>query len=153
MNDGVKMSEQFSQSAAGPPFDELGSGDLAAPAGGDGASLRDRCAALRIDWMDEAPSPTPEAIALIDPEIAVRLRVVPLRIEDGRLVVAMIDPLDIATVDEVSTLTGHVVKRIGVEPQPFGELMRTHYGTTAARIAESLADEATDSSTVSPPRL
>lgn len=147
MNDGVKMSEQFSQSGAGAPFDELGSGGPSAPAGGDSASLRDRCAALQIDWTDEAPSATQEAVALIDPEIAVRLRVVPLRIEDGRLVVAMIDPLDIATVDEVSTLTGHVVTRIGVEPQPFAELMRTHYGTTAARIAESLADEATDSST------
>ena len=147
MNDGVEMSEQFAQSDAGAPFDELGSGGPAGRAGGDGASVRDRCAALRIDWMDEAPSATAEAVALIDPEIAVRLRVVPLRMADGRLVVAMIDPLDIAAVDEVSTLTGHVVTRIGVEPRPFSELMRTHYGTTAARIAESLADEATDSST------
>ena len=141
------MSQQFAQSSTESSFDELSSNGPVARPGSDGASIRERCEALRIEWTEEAPSASTEAVSLIEPEVAVRLRVVPLRIADGRLVVAMIDPLDIAAVDEVSTLTGHVVTRIGVEPQSFSELMRTHYGTTAARIAESLGDEVTDSST------
>ena len=140
------MSQQFAQSANETTFDKLSSNGPATRSGSNSASIRERCATLRIEWTDEAPSASIEAVSLIEPEVAVRLRVVPLRMVDGRLMIAMMDPLDIAAVDEVSTLTGHVVTRIGVEPQPFSELMRTHYGTTAARIAESLADEATDSS-------
>ena len=132
------MSQQFAQSGTKTTFDELSSnGPATRP---DSASIRERCATLRIEWTDEAPSASAEAVSLIEPEVAVRLRVVPLRMVDGRLMIAMMDPLDIAAVDEISTLTGHVVTRIGVDPQPFSELMRTHYGTTAARIAESLAE-------------
>jgi type II secretory ATPase GspE/PulE/Tfp pilus assembly ATPase PilB-like protein len=110
-------------------------------------SLRDRCAALGIDFVDAAPPVDVEAVALIDADIAVRLRVVPLRLDGGRLVVAMIDPLDIDAADEVATLTRQPVTRVGMEPKPFADLMREHYGTTAARMAESLASEAADPQT------
>ncbi|MCH8343467.1 MAG: Flp pilus assembly complex ATPase component TadA [Planctomycetes bacterium] len=108
---------------------------------GEEGWARKRCAALGIDWLDEAPAASPEAVKLISAEVAVRLRVVPLRIEHDRLLVAMFDPLDISSVDEVSTLTGYPVTRVGVEHKSFAELMRAHYGTTAARMAESLASE------------
>jgi type II secretory ATPase GspE/PulE/Tfp pilus assembly ATPase PilB-like protein len=111
----------------------------------DAAQIRQRCAVLGIDWLEEEPAVSADAVAMIDPEIAVRLRVVPLRLEGDRLVVAMLDPLDIMAVDEVSALTGHAVTRLGMEQQAFADLMRNHYGTTAARMAESLAGEATDS--------
>jgi type II secretory ATPase GspE/PulE/Tfp pilus assembly ATPase PilB-like protein len=112
---------------------------------GEAPPVRQRCAALGIDWLEDQPVATPDAVALIDADVAVRLRAVPLRIEDDRLVVAMLDPLDILAVDEVSTLTGHAVTRVGMEPQAFGDLMRANYGTTAARMAESLAGETSDS--------
>ena len=76
---------------------------------GDAASTRERCALLGIDWIDEAPPVDGEAVALISAEAAVRLAVVPIRLEQGRLVVAMVDPLDILAVDEVATLSGHAV--------------------------------------------
>ncbi|MHC4129551.1 MAG: GspE/PulE/PilB domain-containing protein, partial [Planctomycetota bacterium] len=118
-------------------------------ASGEGAAdiapMRQRCAVLGIDWLDEEPAVSADAVALIDAEVAVRLRVVPLSLEGDRLLVAMLDPLDIVAVDEVSTLTGRPVTRMGMEQQAFAELMRTHYGTTAARMAESLAGEAGDS--------
>lgn len=109
------------------------------------SSLRERCALLGIDWIEEIPTVSEDAISLLDPESAVRLHVVPLMISDGRLMVAMIDPLDIAAADEVSTITGHAISRVGLEQQPFSELMRAHYGTTAARIAESLAGDVDES--------
>ena len=33
------------------------------------------------------------------------------------------------------------MKRVGLDDAPFSELMREHYGTTAARMAESLGGE------------
>jgi type II secretory ATPase GspE/PulE/Tfp pilus assembly ATPase PilB-like protein len=112
--------------------------------GVEAAPMRQRCAVLGIDWLEEEPAVSAETVALIDPEVAVRLRVVPLQLERDRLLVAMLDPLDIVAVDEVSALTGHPVTRMGMEPKAFGDLMRAHYGTTAARMAESLAGEAED---------
>lgn len=110
----------------------------------EGATARERCATLGIQWLDEAPDATPEAVATIAADVAVRLRVVPIRIENNRLVVAMIDPLDIASADEAAAMTGRAITRVGLEPAAFSELMRTHYGTTAARMAESLAGDAAD---------
>jgi type II secretory ATPase GspE/PulE/Tfp pilus assembly ATPase PilB-like protein len=77
----------------------------------------------------------------IAPEVAVRLRVVPLRTERGRLLVAMVDPLDIGAVDETAMLARMPVVRVGLDPSVFSELMRRVYGTTAARMAESLAED------------
>ena len=130
-------SAEALQSAA-PPLT-----GMTAPAD-DQESVRRRCELLGIDWAEQVPTAAEEAIALLDADIAVRLRVIPLRLEDGRIVAAMVDPLDIAAVDEVATLTGHPVTRLGVDQKAFSELMREHYGTTAARMAESLAGEADD---------
>jgi len=108
----------------------------------EGDSVRDRCARLGIDWLEDTPETSAEAVTLITADAAVRLRVVPLRVDNGRLVVAMLDPLDITAADEVSALTGKPITRLGLEPKIFAELIREHYGTTAARMAESLAGEA-----------
>jgi len=120
--------------------------DKSDPAGtrynGDATSIRERCSLLGIDWVDEAPSVDGDAAALISADVAVRLAVVPLRVEDGRLIIAMLDPLDILAVDEISTLSGHAVTRIGLEQKILTDLLRAHYGTTAARMAERLGSQA-----------
>ncbi len=120
--------------------------DKSAPAGarynGDATSIRERCALLGIDWVDEAPPVEDDAAKLITADVAVRLAVVPLRVEDGRLIVAMVDPLDILAVDEISTLSGHAITRVGLEQKILSDLLRAHYGTTAARMAESLGSQA-----------
>ncbi|MFO0961890.1 MAG: GspE/PulE family protein [Phycisphaerales bacterium] len=108
--------------------------------GGD-ATLRDRCRLLGIEWAEAVPEADGEAVGRIEPEVAVRLRMVPLRVERGRLLVAMVDPLDIAAVDEAAALARLPVVRMGLEPAMFSELMRRVYGTTAARMAESLAED------------
>jgi type II secretory ATPase GspE/PulE/Tfp pilus assembly ATPase PilB-like protein len=107
----------------------------------DATSARDRCQLLGIDWLDEAPETSADATATISADVAVRLRVVPIRFDNNRLVVAMVDPLDMAAADEISALTGKPITRIGLEQEAFSELMREHYGTTAARMAESLAGQ------------
>ncbi len=105
------------------------------------AGLRPRCEVLGIEWLEKAPSISEEALALLEADVAVRLRAVPYAIDGRRLVVAMADPTDLASVDELAAMTGRAIRRTGIEPSAFAELMRLGYGTTAARMAQSLADE------------
>lgn len=61
--------------------------------------------------------PEPEAIRLVPRNIAARLNLLPLRIEaDGRLLIAMADPLDILAQDEVQMMVSGGI-RIGVATQ------------------------------------
>lgn len=105
------------------------------------AGLRPRCEVLGIDWLEKAPAISGEALALLEADVAVRLRAVPYAVDGRRLVVAMADPTDLASVDELAAMTGRAIRRVGIEPAAFAELMRLGYGTTAARMAQSLADE------------
>ncbi|MCA9285787.1 MAG: Flp pilus assembly complex ATPase component TadA [Phycisphaerales bacterium] len=111
------------------------------PSAGGDLPLRERCRLLGIEWLEKAPVAEQDAVDALEPDVAVRLRAVPLRFDGMRLVVAMLDPTDIASVDEIATLTGRPVSRVGMEPAAFGELMKLRYGTTAARMAESLASD------------
>ena len=112
----------------------------AIPASQD-AGVRERCALLGIEWLDKAPASDPAAAELLAPEIAVRLGAVPVSVDGNRLLVAMLDPLDTAAVDEIGAVTARMVRRIGLEAPAFRELMRDRYGTTAARMAETLASD------------
>jgi type IV pilus assembly protein PilB len=107
----------------------------------DEEQVQQRCRMLGIEWLQQIPSAEREAVDLITADLAVRLRVVPLRIEKNRLVVAMADPLDISAADEVATLAGRPITRVGVSKKGFSELVRENYGTTAERMAESLAGD------------
>ena len=134
-----------------PGADELrldNSDAVTAISGGDTTdqqSIRRRCAMLGIEWIEEPPPVNGDVVALVPADAAVRLRVVPLDLQDGSLLVAMVDPLDILAVDEISTLAGHPITRVGLDQGIFADLLRTHYGTTAARMGESLAGEFADS--------
>jgi type II secretory ATPase GspE/PulE/Tfp pilus assembly ATPase PilB-like protein len=103
--------------------------------------VRERCALLGIPWLDKAPASDPAAAELLAPEIAVRLGAVPVAFDGPRLVVAMLDPLDTSAVDEMGAVTARAIRRVGLDPGPFRDLMRDRYGTTAARMAETLASD------------
>jgi type IV pilus assembly protein PilB len=107
----------------------------------DEEQIQQRCKMLGIEWLNQVPQADREAVSLITADLAVRLRVVPLRVEKNRLIVAMADPLDISAADEVATLAGRPITRVGVSKKGFSELVRENYGTTAERMAESLAGE------------
>ena len=107
----------------------------------DGEALAERCRLLGIEWLDKAPDIEPDIARLIEPDVAVRLRIIPLERENGHLLVAMADPLDVTAADEVGAIAGMTIRRVGLEADVFSDLMRGTYGTTAARMAESLAAE------------
>lgn len=84
--------------------------------------------------------PVTESVAtiLLTAERATRLRVCPLRIEEGTLVLGMVDPGDFGASDEVAVVTGRPVEPAPISEDVFAELMRTCYGTTAAAMAARL---------------
>ncbi len=104
-------------------------------------ALRRRCEALGIQFLEKAPELDGSAVALLDADRAVRLGVVPLRFEGQRLVIVLDDPFNLTAVDEVSAITRRSVMRCGATKESFRELLRRAYGTTAARMAESLGGE------------
>ncbi len=99
------------------------------------------CINMNLQWLDVIPKVEQEVVNLVGAELAVRLRVLPIRIENGRLHVAMLVPNDVEAADEVATITNLPITRCGMEPDIFSELMQKHYGTTAARMAESLGGQ------------
>jgi len=123
----ISVSAKDARAAATPPSQDAG--------------VRERCALLGIEWLDKTPASDPAAAELLAPELAVRLGAVPIAIEGNRLVVAMLDPLDTAAVDEIGAVTSRSVRRIGLDAPAFRDLMRDRYGTTAARMAETLASD------------
>jgi type IV pilus assembly protein PilB len=60
----------------------------------------------RVPYVDLSHTPVdPAAVRLVPSSLAQRRRVLPLRLEGDRLVTAMVDPLDLSTVDELRLLT------------------------------------------------
>lgn len=101
-----------------------------------------------------APKVDAAAAALVNAELAVRLRAVPIAFDEESpnartLVVAMIDPTDFGAADEISVLTGFGVRRLGVGSEVFDQLLRSAFGATAEQMAARLgggnADAETDS--------
>ena len=63
---------------------------------------------LDLTWEDLSHADVePEIAALVSAQVATDSQVLPLRIEDGTLVVAMVDPTDIILLDELRLRTGH----------------------------------------------
>lgn len=58
----------------------------------------------------------PEALAKVLPHMAKSLKVLPIRIEDGRLVVAMENPLDVDAIDAIQRHAGMYVKVVYTNP-------------------------------------
>ena len=85
---------------------------------------KESCVCMGLRWIDLTPEVDQEIIELIDAELAVRLRVLPLEIGSGRLVLAMLSPEDIEASDEVGVITGYPVTRCGMEQSIFSDLMR-----------------------------
>jgi len=112
-----------------------------------GLDPKQRCLDMHLAWIDAIQDIEQDVIDLIDAELAVRLRILPTHIIDGRLHVAMLSPEDIEAADEVATITNLPVCRCGMESKIFSELMRKYYGTTAARMAESLGSQSATSET------
>ncbi len=88
--------------------------------------------------IEQKPQVEEGAARTINAEQAIRLRAVPFRRAAGRLHVAMLDPGDDAAADEISVFAGMAVTRHGATEGVIRDLLREHYGTTAAEVAQRL---------------
>jgi type IV pilus assembly protein PilB len=78
-------------------------------------SERDRVRCMGKVWgvpyVDLASShPTEEAVNLLSPQFAKRFKSIPIEVRDGKLVVAMGNPLDVFVIDELRMNTGYEIE-------------------------------------------
>ena len=106
----------------------------------------EQCRSLGIPWMTDPPEFDPEAAELIPAEDAIRMRLIPISQSNGSLEVVMRNPLDLSAVDEAAVLASYPIKRIGIDEGPYRKVLEAQYGTTAARMAESLAGDTDEES-------
>jgi type II secretion system protein E len=82
-----------------------------------------------------------QTLACLPAELAERYRVLPIAREDGRLGLAMADPFDFSAIDDLSAACGLEIERWFARESELSEALRRCYGTSSARMADSLATQ------------
>jgi len=82
-----------------------------------------------------------QVLQCLPADIAQRYRVLPLSVQDGQLKLAMADPFDFSAIDDLNAISGLEIVRCYARPGELTDAIRRHYGTSAARMANSLAPE------------
>jgi type IV pilus assembly protein PilB len=86
-------------------------------------------------------SPSPAAIGLLPRDFIIRHRLLPFRLDDeGTLVVAMTDPLDVVTLDEIRLRTKRSVKAAICGESAFDEAVTLHF-TARGKLKDVRNDE------------
>jgi len=85
-----------------------------------------------------------EALSLIDKEFCTKYKLIPLRIEDNLLKVAMADPLDIYVIDELVKLTGYKIETLVTYERQIIQAIDKYYGysTSVDKIISELEERA-----------
>jgi type IV pilus assembly protein PilB len=96
---------------------------------------------LGLEYLPPPVEPAPSLADLLPEEIARRARVAPLAAGPRRLRLAMEDPLDLATADDIRFRTGRRVEVVVVSPSTLAVTLDTLYGGEVARLAAGLASE------------
>jgi type IV pilus assembly protein PilB len=98
---------------------------------------------MRLAVIDLAQSgPTPSAIGFLPRDFVIRHRVMPLRLDDhGALVLAMTNPLDVISIDEVGLRTKRRVVPVICTESAFDEAIGLFY-STRGKLKETRDDEA-----------
>lgn len=93
---------------------------------------------LNIDYVDLASYEiNPEALAIISSEHCNRYNLLPINIEDGRLIVAMSDPTNIFAIDDLHVMTGYDIVPVVVAESELGSAINK-YSTTDIDIEETI---------------
>jgi type IV pilus assembly protein PilB len=93
---------------------------------------------LGLPFCPPPLSPDPEAAARIRPAFARQRHVLPLRLEGRVLEVAMRDPLDLGTVDDLQFQSGHRVVPVVTTPSAILEGLRLAYEGEVSELAREL---------------
>jgi general secretion pathway protein E/type IV pilus assembly protein PilB len=71
-----------------------------------------------------------------------RRTLLPLRRENGTLIVATGDPLDVAALDELQSITGLTVRAVLANPKEITRLIKTHFGVGGETVTAMMAARA-----------
>ncbi len=88
-------------------------------------------------------APQPGVINLLPRDFMIRHRVIPLRVEDGALMLAMTNPLDIITIDEVGMRTGKRVVPLVCSESGFDDAANV-YLSSRGKLKDAHDEEATE---------
>jgi len=102
-------------------------------------AISDRFGMERLDLADFGEI-APEIISQISPTLADSYKVVPVSEENGELVLAMGDPFNVNTLDDLRFLLDRPVRGAIVEPAQFERLYQTYYAGEVESV-ESLLTE------------
>jgi hypothetical protein len=93
---------------------------------------------LRLPVLDPTGlEPAPEVEGLVSREVARQHLILPVAIRDGRVVVAMADPMDVFAADQVHFTSGHPVSIAVASEVALREAIDRHFG---ARVESGMAD-------------
>lgn len=70
----------------------------------------------------------PEVLAVIPEEVARRYRVLPIRVQDNRLTMAMLDPFDFYTIDHLAMITGMEIDPVISTREGMERALDRYYG-------------------------
>ena len=80
----------------------------------------------------------PEALAKVPPKFASHYRLMPLELKDGLLQVAISDPFDVQTLDELKLLLSCEIQSVLADPREIQEAIQRHYGIGASAVERLL---------------
>ncbi|MCS6919051.1 MAG: type II secretion system ATPase GspE [Fimbriimonadales bacterium] len=98
---------------------------------------KDRVRVMGQHWgiafvdLVETP-PDPQLTSILPPELAKRYRAVPVAKENGRLIVALADPLDIFAIDEIRQHTKHEIEAVIATEEDIHNALKRLYRTDSA---------------------
>ena len=82
-----------------------------------------------------------ETIALLPPKLVHRKRTIPIRRENGHLVVATSDPFDLYTFDEIRLLAGCEVEVMLATREEIDKIIRKHYGVGGDTVGDMVSGD------------
>lgn len=83
----------------------------------------------------------PEVISKIPAKIAHHYKILPIKALDKTLTVAMSDPMDIHTLDDIKLLLGCSVEPVLAGPKDIEEGLKQYYGVGAETVEKMIAEE------------
>lgn len=108
--------------------------------------IKAKAAFLNVPYVDLTQAPvSPEALALLPHDVAVRLKAFPVSIDPVNkiMVVAMADPLDLTAIEFIERKTGYAIKPNAAEPTIIEEYLSTKYTSSLAKeVTEALKEVA-----------
>ena len=109
---------------------------------------RDKARCLGLQWGVQHVDLTdyaidPDAVKCVSQDLARRYKLIPIARNNGRLILAMKNPLDVFALDEVRLITGGEIETvIASEEDIMGAISRQYAGgTTAAEAVSELVDD------------